>query len=96
MDLTVRCTVRMQIIGNMMRFFKATLWSLFLTALFGNFVYPQQSTATMREMMNDEGAPAIGELAPVFMLKSLDGRTEFELQSYRGEKPVILYFGSYT
>lgn len=38
----------------------------------------------------------VGEKAPVFELKSLDGKSEFNLADYRGKKPVVLIFGSYT
>lgn len=43
-----------------------------------------------------DGAPAVGEMAPTFILKSLDGNSETDLQSFRGQKPVVLFFGSYT
>lgn len=38
----------------------------------------------------------VGEMAPTFVLKSLDGESETDLASFRGEKPVVLFFGSYT
>lgn len=38
----------------------------------------------------------VGEMAPNFVLKSLDGSQETDLSSFRGKKPVILFFGSYT
>jgi hypothetical protein len=41
-------------------------------------------------------APEAGEVAPTFKLKALDGKTEFELTSLRGKRPVVLLFGSYT
>ncbi|MBK8915370.1 MAG: hypothetical protein IPM64_12360 [Phycisphaerales bacterium] len=41
-------------------------------------------------------APEIGDTAPPFKLKSLDGKSEFELTSLRGKRPVLLLFGSYT
>jgi hypothetical protein len=37
-----------------------------------------------------------GELAPDFMLKSPDGASEIRLSSFRGHRPVVLVFGSYT
>ncbi|MFQ5708627.1 MAG: hypothetical protein ACE5HO_14315, partial [bacterium] len=43
-----------------------------------------------------DGAPAVGELAPTFKLLSLDGKSETDLESFRGERPVVLFFGSYT
>lgn len=38
----------------------------------------------------------IGDIAPTFKLKSLDGKTETDLASFAGKKPVVLIFGSYT
>ena len=51
----------------------------------------------MRErMMRDDGAPKVGDVAPAFTLKSLDGKSETDLASFKGKKPVLLFFGSYT
>jgi len=44
----------------------------------------------------NDGAPNVGEIAPTFILKSLDGKSETDLESFRGQKPVVLFFGSYT
>ena len=38
----------------------------------------------------------VGEVAPDFALKSLDGKSETKLSDFRGKKPVVLFFGSYT
>ena len=38
----------------------------------------------------------VGEVAPDFALKSLDGKAETKLSDFRGKKPVVLFFGSYT
>ncbi len=38
----------------------------------------------------------VGDVAPGFKLDSLDGKSETELGQYKGKKPVILIFGSYT
>ena len=37
-----------------------------------------------------------GDKAPDFTLKTLDGSREVNLASYRGTRPVVLIFGSYT
>ncbi len=51
----------------------------------------------MREMMSkDDGAPKVGDEAPTFELASLDGKSKMDLANYRGKKPVMLFFGSYT
>ena len=53
--------------------------------------------AHMRETMSrDDGAPKVGEQAPTFKLKSLDGKQSFDLAEFKGSKPVVLFFGSYT
>lgn len=38
----------------------------------------------------------VGQEAPTFKLKSLDGKSETDLASFKGKKPVILIFGSYS
>jgi peroxiredoxin len=37
-----------------------------------------------------------GDAAPDFRLKTRDGKAEVELASFRGSRPVVLVFGSYT
>ena len=43
-----------------------------------------------------KGHLAIGDTAPDFSLESQDHKNTFQLSSMRGEKPVVLVFGSYT
>ena len=43
-----------------------------------------------------DGGLKVGQEAPTFSLKSLDGKDKFGLEGYRGKKPVVLFFGSYT
>lgn len=51
----------------------------------------------MREMRTrQDGAPRVGQNAPLFTLKSLDGQSEFDLSASHGKRPVLLFFGSYT
>lgn len=38
----------------------------------------------------------VGDIAPTFKLKSLDGKQETDLKELIGKKPIILFFGSYT
>jgi len=38
----------------------------------------------------------VGELAPDFNLKTADRSSEVRLSSFRGQKPVVLIFGSHT
>jgi hypothetical protein len=42
------------------------------------------------------GQVRIGDMAPDFSLESPDHKSSFRLSSLRGEKPVVLVFGSYT
>ncbi len=41
-------------------------------------------------------APQVGDSAPAFKLKSLDGKSETDIADFKGKKPVVLLFGSYT
>ncbi|MBI5394239.1 MAG: redoxin domain-containing protein [Verrucomicrobia bacterium] len=38
----------------------------------------------------------VGDAAPDFKLKTKDGSREVTLSSFKGKRPVILIFGSYT
>jgi len=44
----------------------------------------------------DKKAPKTGELAPDFTLFDVTGIKSVTLSDFRGEKPVVLVFGSYT
>ncbi len=63
----------------------------------------QQQQQRMQQMQNqqrgrraEENALKPGMMAPTFTLKSLDGEITFDLREHRGERPVVLIFGSYT
>ena len=43
-----------------------------------------------------DDAPKTGEEAPGFTLKVLDSEKKVSLATFRGKRPVILFFGSYT
>lgn len=43
-----------------------------------------------------KGHVAVGDMAPDFSLESPDHTSRFQLSSMRGQKPVVLVFGSYT
>lgn len=38
----------------------------------------------------------VGDAAPGFFLETVDHKSRVELSSFRGQKPVVLVFGSYT
>jgi hypothetical protein len=42
------------------------------------------------------GTLNVGDQAPDFRLRTLDKSAEVSLASFRGQKPVVLIFGSYT
>ncbi len=49
-----------------------------------------------RSWGREDNAPKVGDIAPTFKLKSLDGTEETDLEQFRGKKPMVLFFGSYT
>jgi peroxiredoxin len=40
--------------------------------------------------------PAVGQVAPDFTLRTSDGEKTVTLSQFRGKKPVVLVFGSFT
>ena len=40
--------------------------------------------------------PKVGDIAPTFTLMSLDGKEATDLAKFKGRKPVVLFFGSYS
>ncbi len=38
----------------------------------------------------------VGGLAPDFKLKTKDGKQQIQLSAFRGKRPIVLIFGSYT
>ena len=49
-----------------------------------------------RGRRSDANALKVGQQAPQFTLKSLDGKSETRLKDYQDKKPIVLIFGSYT
>ncbi len=41
-------------------------------------------------------APKVGDSAPLFRLPSLGSEGEVDLHEAIGDKPIVLFFGSYT
>jgi thiol-disulfide isomerase/thioredoxin len=52
------------------------------------------SSAARPDRVRD--ATRVGDMAPDFTLASPDGKTTVQLSGFRGTKPVVLIFGSYT
>ena len=44
----------------------------------------------------DADAPKIGDPAPDFELRDINGENPILLSSFQGAKPVVLIFGSFT
>ncbi len=44
----------------------------------------------------DARAPKVGDVAPDFELRDVNGEETVRLSDFRGRKPVVLIFGSYT
>jgi hypothetical protein len=42
------------------------------------------------------GTVGVGDAAPDFRLPALDHKSVVQLSSFRGDRPVVLVFGSYT
>jgi len=55
-----------------------------------------QETSQPEQRRSADAPLKVGDEAPLFTLKSLDGEEEFTLADLRGTKPVIIFFGSYT
>jgi hypothetical protein len=60
--------------------------------------WPAMAIFPFRPLLNMArgGHLEAGDLAPDFSLESPDHKTRFQLSSLRGQKPIVLVFGSYT
>ena len=80
------------------------LWLVLVIALCGAFTQqgdPETgekpgAERAKREKMQDTKQLEVGDVAPTFKLKSLDGKEETDLEKFKGKKPVVLFFGSYS
>lgn len=50
----------------------------------------------MRRDRPREGKLKVGDPAPDFTLRRLKGKDKVKLSSFKGKRPVVLIFGSYT
>lgn len=60
------------------------------------FMISMRRSLMKRQIELDQSAPKAGDLAPDFMLYDISGENSVTLSDFRGEKPVVLLFGSYT
>jgi hypothetical protein len=88
------------------------LWLLFLGAIYFTMRRPPERFAAAIDKLPGpafllfpfetlwlrarSGSLNIGDPAPDFHLRTLDKTSEVSLSSFRGAKPVVLIFGSYT
>ena len=83
-----------------MKYLKFFLLAFLTFLLISNSVYSQPSKCKKKAMRQlrykDDGAPKVGEVAPPIRLKSLDGKEKWDLAQFKGKKPVMIFFGSYT
>ena len=73
----------------------ATLVLTITVSMLATTVEAQRSRQRGQRGQRDDGLK-VAEMAPTFVLKSLEGSDQTDLASFRGEKPVVLFFGSYT
>ena len=68
-----------------------------VVVLGGSLTFAQPpSRARRRARPRSDNAPKVGVDAPSFKLEMRKGDGQVELASFKGEKPVVLVFGSYT
>lgn len=72
-----------------MRYARFTL----LTALSITAVFASAQNPRMNQFLTAK--PGLGDTAPGFTLKNLEGK-EVALASFKGKVPVVIEFGSYT
>ncbi len=68
----------------------------FLLFFLGDFGLAQETAVHGYMKVRDDGAPLVGEAAPLFKLKTWDQKQEFDLKKEVGKKPIVLFFGSHT
>jgi hypothetical protein len=59
-------------------------------------IYWRNKEVTVWQHENNPNVPKVGTLAPDFELSDNTGRKSVRLSDFRGEKPVVLLFGSFT
>ncbi|HEY6168697.1 MAG TPA: hypothetical protein VI454_11700 [Verrucomicrobiae bacterium] len=67
-----------------------------LLALFAAAQTERQRPGRGADDMPRQGSLRVGEFAPDFTLKMKEGNRDVKLSSFKGRRPVVLVFGSYT
>ncbi|MFQ5502621.1 MAG: hypothetical protein ACE5EQ_10035 [Phycisphaerae bacterium] len=71
-------------------------WSLPAVADLAPEDAPKDRRERRRERRPRKPALKVGDKAPLFELQILDKEKKVDLKSFSGERPVLLFFGSYT
>ena len=77
---------------------KRTTRVLFVMALLSaaTFTFAQRAAQQRPGNLSMPTRLQVGDAAPDFKLKTKDGSREVQLSSFKGKRPVVLVFGSYT
>lgn len=59
-------------------------------------IYWRHKEVTVWQQENNPNVPKVGEVAPDFHLSDLTGSNPVRLSDFKGKKPVVLFFGSFT
>lgn len=62
--------------------------------MFDSVRYQREHRAWQKRF--DALAPKVGDIAPDFELRDVNGENPVRLSDFQGRKPVALIFGSYT
>ena len=81
------------IMGEHFSFLQRFFMRLYFTIL--ALCMPWLDTTNLAIAQRQEGTLKVGDTAPVFRLKHLDGKAAADLKDLKG-KPVVLFFGSCT
>lgn len=60
------------------------------------FILKYRRKLMKRQIRLNNLAPQTGDLAPDFTLSDISGTESITLSDFRGKKPVVLVFGSFT
>jgi len=71
-------------------------YRIFTEVLLLSLVLISATASAQRTFRGRDAGLKVGDMAPTFKLKSPDGKTETDLKAFRGKKPVVPIFGSYT